>query len=44
MTTTIKTGEALSHGHIFNPAAKRKESETIQKQIDEFFKKKEVKK
>ena len=43
-TTTIKTGEAMSHGHIYNKEAKRKESETIQQQIDAFFKKKGDKK
>lgn len=36
-TITIKTGEALSHGHIYNKEAKREESETIQQQIDAFF-------
>ena len=46
MTTTLKSNEALSSGHIFNKEEKSKQSETIQAQIDEFFakKKKEEKK
>lgn len=39
MTTTIKSGEALSNGHIFDKEKKEEERKTIQQQIDEFFKK-----
>jgi len=38
MTTTIKSGEALSNGHIFDPKKKEQERKTIQEQIDAFFK------
>ncbi|MDC0600086.1 hypothetical protein OAO65_02130 [Flavobacteriales bacterium] len=37
-TTTIKSGEALSNGHIFDKKAKKKEQQTVQQQIDAFFK------
>jgi hypothetical protein len=38
MTTTIKSNEGLSNGHIFNKEQKEKERQTIQEQIDAFFK------
>ena len=38
-TKTIKSSEALSNGHIFDKKAKKKEQQTLQQQIDEFFKK-----
>ena len=38
-TNTIKLGEATSIGHIFDQAAKNKESRTINDQINAFFSK-----
>jgi predicted naringenin-chalcone synthase len=38
MTDTLKSNEALSNGHIFDPKKKQKESETIQEQIEAFIK------
>lgn len=38
MTNVLRSNEALSHGYIQDHKAKRQESETIQQQIDEFFK------
>ena len=38
MTTTIKSDEGLSNGHIFDKQKKEKERQTIQEQIDAFFK------
>lgn len=38
MTETLKSNEALSNGHIFNKEQKEKERQTIQEQIDAFFK------
>jgi CCR4-NOT transcriptional regulation complex NOT5 subunit len=38
MTNTIKSNEGLSNGHIFDPEKKKKQSETIQEQIEEFLK------
>jgi hypothetical protein len=36
MTDTLKSNEALSNGHIFDP--KKKQKETIQEQIEAFLK------
>ena len=38
MTDTLKSNEALSNGHIFNKEKKEEERQTIQQQIDAFFK------
>lgn len=38
MTTTIKSNEGLSNGHIFDPKKKEQERQTIQQQIEEFLK------
>jgi hypothetical protein len=38
MTDTLKSNEALSNGHIFDPEKKKKQSETIQEQIEAFLK------
>jgi hypothetical protein len=38
MTDTLKSNEALSNGHIFDPKKKQKESEAIQEQVEAFLK------
>lgn len=39
MSETIKPGQALSHGVIYNEKEKKKEADKIKKQIEEFLKK-----
>ncbi len=39
MTKTLNSNEALASGHIFDNKAKRKESRTINDQINAFFSK-----